>query len=115
MSTTEPPTDTVVTTEYMVGDEGDHSLGLDTVAVCVTLAVFPAATDVAAEVPLPTSVPEASRTELATVTDWSVVPSFWTVAAMFTVALVEETVGVVTCVPVYATRTGFTVLSQVWR
>jgi hypothetical protein len=86
---------------------------LETVAECVTLAVFPAVTDVAAEEPVPTSVPAASRTELATVTDWSVVASFWTVTAMFTVALEVETVGVVTCVPVYATRTGFTVLSQV--
>ena len=43
-------------------------MGLDTVAVCVTSAVFPAVTEVAAEEPLPTSAPEASRTELATVT-----------------------------------------------
>ena len=48
----------------------------------------------------PTSVPVASPTELATVTDWALVVSFWTVTAMSTVALVVETCGVVTAVPV---------------
>jgi hypothetical protein len=69
-------------------------------AVCVTSAVLLAVTEVAAEEPLPTSAPEASRTELATVTDWSVVASFWTVTTRFTVALVLETCGVVTKTPV---------------
>src|SRR6185437_12720210 len=98
--TTVPPTDSVVTTEYMLGDDTDQSLGLDTVTVCVTVAVFPAATVVAGEVAAPTPVPLPSPTVLATVTDWSPLPSFWTVTAMFTVALELETCGVVTAVPV---------------
>jgi hypothetical protein len=102
-----------VTTEYIVGDEGDQSLGLDTVTVCATLAVAPAATAVAAEEAVPTSVPAASRTELVTVTDAALAESFCTVTLIFTVALDAETVGVLTCVPVYATRTGFTVFNQV--
>ena len=100
VSTTAPPTDTVVITEYMVGDVSDQSLGLATVTVCVTVAVFPAATEVAGEEAAPTPVPVASPTELATVTDWALVASFWTVTAMFTVALVLETCGVVTTAPV---------------
>ena len=113
VSTTEPPAETVVTTEYIVGDEGDQSLGLDTVTVCATLEVAPAATEVAAEVAVPTSVPAASRTELVTETDAALAESFCTVTLMFTVALDAETVGVLTCVPVYATRTGFTVFNHV--
>ena len=100
VSTTLPPTDTVVITEYMFGDATDHSLGLDTVTVCVTVAVFPAATEVAGEDAAPTAVPLPSPTVLATVTDWALELSFWTVTAMFTVALELETVGVVTAVPV---------------
>jgi hypothetical protein len=90
----------VLITEYMFGDPTDHSLGLDTVTVCVTVAVFPAATEVAAEDAAPTEVPVGSPTVLATVTDWALELSFWTVTAMFTVALELETVGVVTAVPV---------------
>ena len=99
VSTTVPPTETVVSTEYIVGEVSDHSSGFATVTVCVTVAVFPAATDVAGEEAAPTSVPVASPTELATVTDWAPVPSFWTVTEMFTPALVAETCGVVTAVP----------------
>ena len=113
VSTTEPPVDTVVTTEYMVGDAGDQSFGLETVVVWAASAVLPAATDVAAVVTVATSVPDASRTELVTETDAALAESFCTVTLMFTVALDAETVGVVTCVPVYATRTGFTVFNQV--
>ena len=52
---------------------------------------------------------------LATVTDWDDVASFCTVTVTSTVALVAVMVGVVTRVPVYATRTGFTVFSQTCR
>jgi hypothetical protein len=75
-------------------------LGLDTITVCVTVAVLPAETVVAGEVAAPTPVPLPSPTVLASVTDWSLLPSFCTVTAMFTVALELETVGVVTAVPV---------------
>ena len=101
VSTTEPPTETVVTTEYRFGDVGDQSFGLDDDHLCVTAPVFPAVTAVAAaRSPSPTAAPEASRTVLASVTDWSVVASFWTVTPMLTVALVDDTCGVVTRVPV---------------
>ncbi|HZL18132.1 MAG TPA: hypothetical protein VFG23_10335, partial [Polyangia bacterium] len=96
VSTTVPPTDTVVITEYMLGEASDQILGVATVTVCVTVAVFPAATEVAGDEVAPTSVPVGSPTELATVTDWALDPSFWMVTAMFTVALVVETCGVVT-------------------
>ena len=46
--------------EYIVGDASDQSLGLDTVTVCVTVAVFPAATEVAGDEAAPTPVPVAS-------------------------------------------------------
>ena len=92
VSTTEPPTDTVVTTEYRVGDEGRPAAWDWTRSRCASRwRSSRRATVVAAEVALPTSVPAASRTELATVTDCSVVASFWTVTAMFTVALEAET------------------------
>src|SRR3954465_14933567 len=108
VSTTAPPTDTVVTTEYRVGDVVDQSFGLGTVTVCATSALFPVAIEVGGDMALPTSVPAASRTELAKVTDCSAAASFLMVTEMSTVALVDETCGVVTRVPVYATRAGFT-------
>jgi hypothetical protein len=90
----------VVITEYMLGEASDQIFGLATVTVCVTVAVFPAATEVAGDEAAPTPVPVGSPTELATVTDWALDPSFWMVTAMFTVALVVETCGVVTTAPV---------------
>jgi hypothetical protein len=84
----------------MFGEETDHSLGFDTVTVCMTVAVFPAATEVAGVDAEPTAVPLPSPTVLASVTDWALELSFWTVMEMFTVALELETVGVVTAVPV---------------
>ncbi len=99
MSTTAPPTETVVIAEYIVGDAGDHSLGLVRVTVWVTVAVFPAATEVAGDEAAPTPVPVASPIELATVTASALVVSFWTVTAMFSVALALETCGVVTTAP----------------
>ncbi len=110
-----PPTDTLVTTVYRLGDVVDHSFGLGTITVCAMSALFPAPMDVAGEVALPASAPAASCTELASVTDCSAAASFLTVTERFTVAIVGDTCGVVTRVPVYATWTGSTVLSQTWR
>src|SRR5579871_1931016 len=92
VSTTAPPADTVVIAAYRAGEASDQSFGLATVTVWVTVAVLPAATEVAGDV--------AAPTELAIVTDWALVVSFWIVTAMATVALVDETCGVVTAVPV---------------
>ena len=100
VSTTVPLTETVVMTEYIVGEESDQILGLVTVSVCVTSLADPAATDTGVAEPWATWPPDASRIELATVTDWADAPSFWTVVVTLTVALEAVMAGVVTRVPV---------------
>src|SRR6478609_5766230 len=110
-----PATDTVVTSEYVVGDVVDHSWGLATLTLAVKSLVFDAAIDLSVAVARPTSTPAASRTELTIWTACSVAASCWTVTATFTVASLVEILGVVTCTPVYATCTELTTLSQTRR
>ena len=103
VSTTEPPTVTVVTIEYMLGDVGDQSFGLVTVMVWVTVAV-------GCPRRRPWSPPldalghlrsRASRIELATVAEASDGGRHSEGSpTRFTVALVALTCGVETWVPV---------------
>ena len=78
----------------------DQSRGLGTFTLSATSAAFMALTVLAAAVAVATSFPAASRTELATITDWSIEVSFWTETVTFTVALVVEICDAVTRVPV---------------
>src|SRR5579859_7233880 len=100
VSTTEPLTETVVTTEYIVGEVSDQIFGFVTVSVCDTLLLDPVATEAAGAAPCATCAPEASRTTLDSVTDCADPLSFWTVVVTLTVALVELMFDVATRVPV---------------
>src|SRR5215471_11051814 len=99
----------------MFGDVGLQSCGLETGTSTVKLTDAPAATVCAADVTGDSALPFGAVTAAVTVTLCDAVPWFWTVVATCTVALLVDTVGVVTNVAHCATCTGSVAMIRTWR
>src|SRR6476661_4224875 len=99
----------------MLGDVGLHSIGLDTGTSTEKSTEAPAATFCASDVMGPTAVPLGAVTTACTVTVCAAVPWFCTVVCTCTVALLVDTVGVVTKVAHCATCTGSVAMMRTCR
>src|SRR4029078_9813478 len=99
----------------MVGDVRLQSIGLATGTSTAKSTVAPAATFCAADVTGASAVPLGAVTTACTVTLCADVPWFWTLVCTCTVALLVDTVGVVTNVAHCATCTGSVAMMRTWR
>src|SRR5262245_878840 len=102
-STVTLPTRTLAVSVYMLGEVGPHSIGFDTGTSTVKFIDAPAAMVCAADGTGAVAVPFGAVTTACTITLCDALPWFVTVVATWTVALLADTVGVVTNVAHCAT------------